>query len=103
MFDGSTYEAQHDEKRLTSQLEAVRRLMSDGVARTPGEMEKALGVSWASISARLRDLRKERMGGYVVERKRVEPASAGIFTYRLREPERPPEFKWDDVGQGKFL
>ena len=37
----------------------------------------------ASISARLRDLRKPRNGGYVIERRRRGEAAKGIFEYRM--------------------
>lgn len=39
--------------------------------------------SSASVSARIRDLRKERFGGYVVERRRRGDAEAGVHEYRV--------------------
>jgi hypothetical protein len=60
-FDGETYEPEQDRERLAGQLERVRELMLDGEWRTPAEMSAKLGAEWASISARLRDLRKERV------------------------------------------
>src|SRR5215218_1806642 len=42
-------------------------LMRDGAWRTPEQMEAVLGARWSSIIARLRDLRKGRLGGYTVD------------------------------------
>lgn len=44
------------------------------------ELHNLAGGSEAGISARLRDLRKPRFGGYQVERRRVE---GGLFEYRI--------------------
>jgi hypothetical protein len=82
-FDGETFDQAKDGERLGAQLAAVSRLMQDGHWRTPGDMERATGYGWASISARLRDLRKPRFGGFVVERRRREGAD-GVFEYRVR-------------------
>ncbi len=85
-FDGSALTSA-DEARLGQQLAAVRRLMRDGRWRTPEQLEAALGYRWASISARLRDLRKKRWGGHKVERSCV---GGGQFAYRLvlSDPQR---------------
>src|SRR6185369_16113064 len=69
-FDGNTYERQHDHVRLGRQFLLVRDLMSDGAWRTLQEIGNETGEQQASISARLRDLRKEKFGGYSVERRR---------------------------------
>lgn len=79
-FDGSTYDHEKDYCRLKGQLGRVRLLMSDGKWRTLAEISDHAGGSEASISARLRDLRKEQYGGFIVERERVED---GLFKYRL--------------------
>lgn len=81
-FDGSTYEPMHDQKRLNTQMERVKALMLDGKWRTLGEIQNVAGGSEAAISARLRDLRKERFGGYDVERMRIE---GGLYAYRVRK------------------
>lgn len=78
-FDGATIEAQ-DSKRLASQLERVRTVMSDGQWHTIPELaRKAIG-SEAAVSARLRDLRKVRFGSCNVERRRI---TGGLFEYRI--------------------
>lgn len=79
-FDGKTYDPEQDRKRLTGQLERVHRIMMDSEWRNLRELADAAGGSEASVSARLRDLRKERFGGMTVERRRV---SGGLFEYRL--------------------
>jgi len=80
-FDGGTYQADLDRPRLENQLSLVRQLMSDGRWRTLAEVLAGVGVgSEAGISARLRDLRKPKFGGYVVERRRRH---GGLWEYRV--------------------
>jgi hypothetical protein len=82
-FSGATYEAAHDQDRLAAQLERVRRLMQDGEWRTLPEIADITGDPLQSISARLRDLRKERFGGHTVNRRRRGPERYGLFEYQL--------------------
>lgn len=90
-FDGVTYEPEHDKARLTSLYVRVFEVMSAGRWMTLGEINHAAGASSeASISARLRDMRKERFGGHTVNRRRRGAAAKGIFEYRL---ERKPDFE----------
>ena len=84
-FDGDTYDAERDGARLHSQLERVRDLMRGGDWWTLVDLAQEAGGSEASVSARLRDLRKPRFGGYAVERKYIEN---GLWAYRLLPPER---------------
>ena len=79
-FDGETYEPEKDWRRLTSQLGRVYQCMKDGKWRGLREISEISGGSEASVSARLRDLRKERFGCHVVNRKRV---CKGFFNYQL--------------------
>ena len=81
-FDGYTYEPQFDSARLTGQLRRVFTLMVDGQWRTLEEIAFVTGGSTASISARLRDFRKQKFGGHVVDRRRLGPTK-GIFEYQL--------------------
>ena len=85
-FDGSTYE-RRDAARLVPQLERVRNLMADGGWRTLEEISRAAGAPQASVSARLRDLRKEKFGGFRVETRR---RLGGTWESRVspREPEQ---------------
>lgn len=79
-FDGVTYDPDQDHKRLKGQLWRVFQLMSDGKWRTLAEIAIEAGGSEASVSARLRDLRKEQYGGREVLHERVK---GGLWRYRL--------------------
>lgn len=79
-FDGRTFDPARDGPRLTRQHNRVFALMKDGAWRTLAVIAAACGDPEASISARLRDLRKERFGGHGVDRRRAGP---GLFEYRL--------------------
>ena len=79
-FGGATYDAPRDEGRLAAQMGKVRAVMADGAWRTLAEIAEAVGSPEASVSARLRDLRKPAFGGHTVERQYVE---RGLFRYRV--------------------
>lgn len=83
LFDGSTYEPRRDEGRLFRQLRDVRSYMADGLWHTLPDIAAGTGHPEASISARLRDLRKDRWGAHTVER---EFLRHGLFRYRLVLP-----------------
>lgn len=85
LFDGATFERKQDHGRLAAQLSRVKALMLDHQWRTLPEIEQETGDPQASVSARLRDLRKKKFGGYDVTRRRRGP---GLFEYRI-EMERP--------------
>lgn len=84
-FDGSTFDAKLDAERLSKLLGAVLRCMLDQQWRTLGEIHAAINYigSEASISARLRDLRKPKFGSYTVERRRRGKPSDGLFEYKV--------------------
>lgn len=81
-FQGETYDARLDRDRLTGQLLLVWNIMSDGRWRTLYEIQQATRATLPAISARLRDLRKERFGSYTVER-RQRGALRGLYEYRV--------------------
>lgn len=83
-FDGETYDVARDGFRLSSQLNRVRMVMWDGEWRTLRQIQAACGGSEASISARLRDLRKTRFGAHTVS-KRVVEGTTGLWEYRLEK------------------
>lgn len=89
-FDGETIRPKIDDPRLRRQAFRVFAVMTDGEWRTLHQIHL---ITWrmsgkndseAAISARLRDFRKPRFGGYTVERRRV--GTSGLFEYRLQPP-----------------
>ncbi len=79
-FDGVTYEALLDGTRLNAQMLRVFNGMKGGQWHTLSTIARSSGAPEASVSARLRDLRKPRFGGHTVDRRRV---IGGLFEYRL--------------------
>ena len=79
--DGITYLHSRDARRLAGQQARVVAFMRDGGWHTLAEIAEATGDPEASVSARLRDLRKPRFGSYVIEREYVE---RGLWRYRLK-------------------
>lgn len=57
-FGGATYDPARDRERLGAQFCRIVELMADGKARTLQEIARETGFPEASISARLRDIRK---------------------------------------------
>jgi hypothetical protein len=84
-FDGATFDAKQDGARLHRQLAAVKARMNDGKWHTLKELAEDVNASEASVSARLRDLRKQKFGGYLVERQRLKDGS-GLHFYKLVIP-----------------
>jgi hypothetical protein len=81
-FDGATFNPVLDGRRLGDQLAAVKELMLDGNWRTLAQIKDVLGHPETSISARLRDLRKDRFGGLQVYRRRI-PGTNGLHEYKV--------------------
>jgi hypothetical protein len=80
LFGGETYEAARDEDRLRAQLHRVAMVMRDGQWRTLNSISARTNDPPASVSARLRDLRKEKFGGHQVDRRYLR---RGLFEYRV--------------------
>lgn len=78
-FDGETCEEQ-DRVRLAKLMLRVWRVVKGGEWITLSELASQAGGSEASVSARLRDLRKQRFGAHTVERRHV---CQGLFEYRV--------------------
>jgi hypothetical protein len=78
--DGQTYEHELDHRRLAAQRGRVMDAMKPDSWFSLAELSDATGDPEASISARLRDFRKERFGGHTVDRRR---RSTGTWEYRL--------------------
>jgi hypothetical protein len=79
-FDGETYQPELDYTRLSGQLGRVFDTMKDGEWRTLKAISYITGDPEASVSARLRDLRKQKFGGYIMETARTK---YGTWCYRL--------------------
>jgi hypothetical protein len=80
-FDGQTYDPAQDKERLTSQLRRVWQVMSDGNWWTVAQIQRLTGDPSQSVQARLRDLRKDKFGSYLVETRRV--TKSGLYEYRV--------------------
>lgn len=84
-FNGSDYEPEFDNERLTGQLKRVYEAMINGQWRTLGEIEAITGDPQASISAQLRHLRKPRFGSHIVNKRPRGDRHNGLFEYQLLE------------------
>ena len=79
-FDGATFDKDRDGKRLTAQIYRVYAAIKDGQWHTLSELAKICGDPEASVSARLRDMRKPRYNSMQIERRYVR---RGLHEYRL--------------------
>jgi hypothetical protein len=87
-FDGSTYDDEADGARLSSALQRVRGLLRDGAWHSLPEIRRVGGPSGDS---RLRDLRKDKFGGYRIEARRVAlEEGRGVWEYRWVRPASEP-------------
>jgi hypothetical protein len=85
-FNGETFDGELDADRLLGQLDRVRAACLDGAWRTLDEIGALAEAPPASVSARLRDLRKPRFGSFLVERRRRGDPGSGLFEYRVALP-----------------
>ena len=97
LFDGDTYDDPQDRGRLWSQLQKVKECLSRKRWVTLAQISNSTGYPEASISARIRDLRKRKFGAHLVEARRKK-AGKGTWEYRLEllsktQPPLPPEGK----------
>ena len=80
-FDGETYDKNRDQVRLSRQIDKVQQFLEGNDYVTLDEISAATGIkNISSISARIRDLRKDRHGNRVVDRKYI---SDGLYIYKL--------------------
>ena len=79
-FDGVTYDPERDHDRLAKQLSAVRAVLSDHEFHTLYYLSLITGAPEASVSARIRDLRKTRWGSNIIERRYI---GSGLWEYRM--------------------
>lgn len=83
-FDGETYDHERDHDRLNAQLTRVYMVLRDQRWHTLSELAQLTGDPTPSVSARLRDLRKEKFGGHIIHRQYVD---RGLWQYRLQAKE----------------
>lgn len=90
-FGGTTYLPELDRERLTTALGRVYVLMLDGNWRTLRQIACLVGCSEAGASARLRDLRKERIREqYPNDGIDSRREKNGLWLYRMRKPTPRP-------------
>jgi len=82
-FTGSDYIPSLDQKRLTGQLKRIYNVMIDGEYRSLREIATLAEAPEASVSANLRNLRKEQFGSYTVNKRRRGEPKNGLFEYQL--------------------
>lgn len=78
--DGETFNRARDGKRLNAQAMRVFRAMQSGEWKTLREISEETGDPEASVSARIRDLRSPKLGGFDVPREYV---GKGLWKYRV--------------------
>ena len=81
-FNGDDYVEERDYKRLKTQLEVIKEYMEGAGFKTLDEIAKDTGYRSASISAQLRNLRKEKFGNRNVSRNHL---GNGLYSYKLEE------------------
>ena len=72
-----------DFARVANQRVLVLAIMAGGAWLTLREVAERVGSPEASVSARLRDLRKRQYGGHTVDRRRKYGDEHGTHEYRL--------------------
>jgi hypothetical protein len=78
--DGITFDRDRDRKRLDTVMARVFQFIQDGQWHTLQEIAEACGCSEASASARLRDARKPKFGGYQINKSHC---GSGLWKYRF--------------------
>lgn len=88
-FDSGVTLTADDHARLTGQILDVFRVLSDFRWHTLDDVAKRSGAPAASASAQIRNLRKARFGGHVLDRRHV---GNGLYEYRLVPAKKPEVF-----------
>ena len=82
-FNGPDYDPEKDQVRLTGQIRRVFDCMKDARYRTLAEIADITGDLTPSISAQLRHLRKPRFGNHIVDKRRRNGETSGLWEYRV--------------------
>jgi hypothetical protein len=88
-FSGSDYDHARDSKRLGAQLKRILNYMASGDWHSLREIAEATGAPEASVSAQLRNARKERFGSHVIEKRNRGEREHGLFEYKLQVTSEP--------------
>lgn len=80
IFDGADYVHERDGKRLANNHFKLKGLMQDEKFRTLREISTLIDVPEASVSAALRDFRKEKFGNNILNKKYL---GNGLYSYQL--------------------
>jgi hypothetical protein len=81
-FDGRSFVQARDGERLATQHTRILEAMQSGGWWTLRELSAATGAPEASVSARIRDLKKTRFGSHKIESQYVR---RGLWQYRMAE------------------
>ena len=81
---GDTFDADRDGNRLATLHDRVYAYMADGQWRTLHQIARECGGTEASVSARLRDMRREKYGAHKVHRQHL---AHGLWVYSLEVAE----------------
>lgn len=93
---GTTYDDDRDRDRLNRQARLVWTVMSDGAWHTLADLSHRTDQPEASVSARLRDLRKRRFGSHIVNRRY---AGDGLWEYQVDDPPTTDQGADDDESR----
>ncbi len=110
-FSGNSYDEKYDAPRLTSQLQRVFAYMQKQSWVSLHEIIEETGTgTTASVSARLRDLRKPQFGGHTVDKRRREGEEyKGVWEYNLTinsdgvtPDNQPTAIQMDNLGHTNY-
>ena len=90
-FQGSDYDEALDGPRLTGQILRIREAIEGAGYLTLEEIQQRTRDPQASISAQLRNLRKDSNGGHTVDKRRRGKPGAGCWEYRFTASPKEPE------------
>ena len=82
-FDGKAYDPALDKERLSKQAGRIYECMLSGQWRTLQEISMITGAPESSVSAQLRNLRKQRFGGKIINKRRRGEPKYGLWEYQL--------------------
>lgn len=80
-FSGSHYNKEIDEARLERQIDRVLRVLQQNGWLTVTDIANKTGDPENSIQAQIRNLRKAKNGGFIIDATRA--TKTGLFKYKL--------------------